>query len=104
MASASYEQKKIEVKLMHTHWVGNGTAPDGFELGAEAVVDMLLLSEASVFIGKFTSSFFRAALEIAGGRCKCVPPYSSLDSSWCFGNGLVSRVGVSTYSVDRFMC
>jgi hypothetical protein len=98
---------KVEATLMRSSWAagaGASTKPDGFELGAEALVDMLLLSEASAFVGKFTSSFFRAALEIAGGRCQCVPPDVSLDSSWCFGQGLVTRVGLAVGHREKFMC
>ena len=51
-------------------------------------VDMLLLSHASMFVGKFSSNFFRAAYALHAARCECAAPFVSLDAPWCFDYGL----------------
>jgi len=53
-----------------------------------ATVDLLLLARAHVFVGKFTSNFFRAAYALHSAACDCSAPYVSLDAPWCFDFGL----------------
>merc|ERR1711988_1789864 len=60
---------------------------DGVSVGEDAHSNLLLLSEASVIIGKFTSNLPRLALEYKTGKTSLVCPYYSLDSSWCFAYG-----------------
>lgn len=52
-----------------------------------ATVDMFLLSKCDVFVGKFTSNFFRVAYAIKAASCDCAPPFVSLDAPWCSGYG-----------------
>lgn len=61
---------------------GESGRTDGFELGTNAMADMLLLSRTEVLIGKFTSNVFRAALEVRTGRDGTIKPYASLDATW----------------------
>jgi len=60
---------------------------EGVSIGEEAQTSLLLLSEASVIIGKFTSNLPRLAIEYKTGKKSLVPPYYSMDSSWCFAYG-----------------
>lgn len=64
--------------------IASGTL-DGGVLALESLVDMLLLAETDVLVGKFTSNLFRTAVEVKAGRRGCVPPVVSLDAAWCFG-------------------
>ena len=64
--------------------IASGTL-DGGVLALESLVDMLLLAETDVLVGKFTSNLFRTAVEVRAGRRGCVPPVVSLDAAWCFG-------------------
>ena len=64
------------------------------EVASAALIDTLLLAEASALVGKMTSNVFRAAFELAVARNggACVPPYVSLDAPWCYrGRGEVAR-------------
>ena len=58
-----------------------------------ASVVALMLSRCDLFVGKFTSNFFRAAYSLAAARCDCVVPFVSLDAPWCFDYG--QRVGTN---------
>ena len=64
--------------------IASGTL-DGRALALESLVDMMLLAETDVLIGKFTSNLFRSAFELRAGRRGCVPPIVSMDAAWCFG-------------------
>lgn len=64
--------------------IASGTL-DGGVLALESMVDMLLLAETDVLIGKFTSNLYRTAVEVRAGRHGCVPPVVSLDAPWCYG-------------------
>ena len=59
----------------------------------QAALEMLLLSRAHVFVGKFSSGLFRAAYAIAAARAGALPPYISLDASWC--SDYAVRAGVN---------
>jgi len=54
----------------------------------DAIVDMLLLSRAHSFVGKFSSNFFRAAYSVHNAACDCIAPFISLDAPWCFDFGV----------------
>ena len=54
----------------------------------QATVDMLLLSRCHMFVGKFTSTFFRSAYSLHSARCDCAAPFISLDAPWCFDYGV----------------
>uniref|UniRef100_A0A7S4JTQ9 Uncharacterized protein n=1 Tax=Prymnesium polylepis TaxID=72548 RepID=A0A7S4JTQ9_9EUKA len=53
-----------------------------------ATVDMHLLSLCDVFVGKFTSNFFRTAYAVHAARCDCAAPFVSLDAPWCSDYGM----------------
>ena len=52
-------------------------------------IDMMLMSQCDMFVGKFTSNFFRTAYELKAAECDCAPPFTSLDAPWCFDYGLL---------------
>lgn len=79
----------------------------------DATVDVLLLAQADILVGKFTSNLFRSAYAMASARCDCIVPFISLDAPWCFDYG--RRVGANwdfpvsgetnhTKSDNRFFC
>jgi len=53
-----------------------------------ATLDMLLLSKCDMFVGKFTSNFFRTAYALKAAECDCAVPFVSLDAPWCFDYGV----------------
>ena len=60
----------------------------GFQLGADMLVDIELLASCSAFVGAFSSNNIRLALELSYARKGVHPPFISLDTSWCwFGFG-----------------
>ena len=60
----------------------------GFQLGADMLVDVELLSSCVAFVGAMSSNNFRLAVELAYARHGTHPPFISLDTSWCwFGFG-----------------
>ena len=59
-------------------------ALDGEALGRQSLVDMLLLAECDVLLGKFSSNLFRAAVEYRAGLLAQLPIFVSLDAAWCF--------------------
>lgn len=72
-------------------------------------MDMLLLAETDILVGKFTSNLFRSAVELRAGRTRCVPPVVSLDAAWCFGpdhikTGYSGQVLRGAYAGDFFAC
>ena len=54
----------------------------------DATIDLMLLAQSDLFVGKFTSNFFRAAVALRAAGCDCAPPFVSLDAPWCFDFGL----------------
>ena len=64
--------------------IASGTL-DGRALALESLVDMILLADTDVLVGKFTSNLFRAAFELRAGRTGCLPAVVSMDAAWCFG-------------------
>merc|ERR1711988_372220 len=65
-----------------------------------AIVDMLLLSKCHVFLGKFSSNFFRAAYALHAANCDCAAPYVSLDAPWCFDHGMRAGSNLLFPSLD----
>ena len=53
-------------------------------LAALTTIDVMLLSQCDLFVGKFSSNFFRAAYELKSATCDCASPFESLDHPWCF--------------------
>mmetsp|Transcript_25337 Transcript_25337/g.66735 ORF Transcript_25337/g.66735 Transcript_25337/m.66735 type:complete len:1331 (+) Transcript_25337:1-3993(+) len=66
-----------------------GTA-DTHRIASLTTVDMLLLSMCDIFVGKFSSRFFRTAYALHAAKCDCAAPYVSLDAPWCFEDGMAS--------------
>jgi hypothetical protein len=75
-----------------------------FEVGVSALIDVLLLSEATALVGKFTSNAFRASFELSVGRRQCLPPFASLDAPWCFTGGGAAPVLAGPYRGKTFQC
>lgn len=72
-----------------------------------ASVDSMLLAKCDMFVGKFSSNFFRFAYELKSAACNCVVPYASLDAPWC--NDYAAPAGRSILkrpdgSQATFMC
>jgi len=72
-------------------------------------IDMMMLAQCDLFVGKFTSNFFRIAYELRAASCDCVPPFTSLDAPWCFDYAV--QAGTSrlwqpdgTYLTQKFAC
>ena len=64
---------------------GDVPSVDGYEEAMSALVDIELLSQCDVLIGKFSSNLFRTAFARQHARSpSCVRPYVSLDAPWCF--------------------
>ncbi len=59
------------------------------------LIDLFLLAEGDMLVGKFTSNIDRIAFALATANRRGLIPYHSIDSSWCFDFG--SRVGKSKY-------
>ena len=57
---------------------------DGSVLAQQSLVDAMLLADADILVGKFTSNLFRGAVELKAGRLGALPPFVSLDAAWCF--------------------
>ena len=49
---------------------------------------LLCVCRCDLFVGKFTSNFFRTAYELHAARCDCAAPFVSLDAPWCFDHGV----------------
>lgn len=60
---------------------------ENFEDAWRATIDAMLLSKCHMFVGKFTSTFFRTAYALHSAECNCLAPFISLDSPWCFDYG-----------------
>ena len=68
-------------------------------LASLTTLDVLLLSQADLFVGKFSSNFFRTAYELHSAECDCAAPFVSLDHAWCFDWGMqVGGSGNQTFS------
>ena len=68
-------------------------------------MDTLLLAEADVFVGKFTSNLDRLVHALQVGRSGCVRPFVSLDAPWCFDfGGMAGRVREEGQKEVRFKC
>lgn len=61
-----------------------------FALAQELLIDIFLLSEGDIFVGKFTSNVDRIAYALMTVRKSGLAPYLSLDSPWCFDWGVKS--------------
>ncbi|KAL7545460.1 hypothetical protein ACHAWF_008809 [Thalassiosira exigua] len=66
-----------------------------FALAQEVLLDIFLLAEGDIFIGKFTSNVDRIAYALMTFRKTSLSPYLSLDSPFCFDWGVKS--GKSLY-------
>ena len=78
---------------------------DGFLEGANFLIDVLLLAETDVFVGKFTSNLDRLVHALQVGRDGCVRPFASLDAPWCFDfGGMAGRVRRAGEEEVRFKC
>lgn len=64
------------------------------------LVDLLLLAEGDLLVGKFTSNMDRLALSLMAAKKGGLVPYVSLDSKWCSDWGV--RSGESKHG--RFFC
>ena len=62
------------------------------EVADHSIIEMMMLGKANLFVGKATSNFYRAALELKAASCDCMPAFYSLDSPWCFD--FVIKAGV----------
>ena len=96
--------------------LGGGAAPEedgggvvrsggatNMELAMLTSIDVMLLAQCDLFVGKMTSNLFRAAYELHSGQCDCAAPFESLDSPWCFDWG-VRAGGGGTGSNATFDC
>ena len=64
-----------------------------------------VLSRCRGLVGKFTSNLFRAVVEMAAAQTGCVPPFASIDASWCGDAGAPSgHVEVGPMAGRRFNC
>lgn len=73
--------------------------------GCAQSIELHLLSQCDLLVGKHTSNYFRAAFELHAAECDCVPPFVSLDAPWCFDYG--RRIGRSRALPpphDKFYC
>jgi len=64
-------------------------------------IDMMLLGESDLFVGKFSSNFFRTAYELKAAECNCAPAFASLDSPWCFDYGAATGIAAGG---GKFSC
>lgn len=71
----------VEQRIKH----GDG---DPSKLGAEALLEIDLLSSCDMFVGTLSSTLGRAAFEIMAARVGYIPPYVSLDKhGWFYAQG-----------------
>lgn len=54
------------------------------QLATVLTIDVLLLAQCDIFVGKHTSNLFRTAYELHSAGCDCAAPFESLDAPWCF--------------------
>merc|ERR1719424_986542 len=45
------------------------------EVADHSIIEMMMLGKANLFIGKATSNFYRAALELKSASCDCMPAF-----------------------------
>ena len=65
--------------------VGDSSRAAKERITLEIVTDLVLLSEASAFVGTFSSQISRIAVEMHYFSRGFVPPFVSLDFAWCYG-------------------
>ena len=73
---------------------------DNFREAEAALVDLLLMSQADGFVGKFTSNLDRIAYSLMSARAGGLMPVVSLDSKWCADWG--AKAGSGDYG--EFYC
>lgn len=73
---------------------------DNFAEAQALLIDIFLLAEGDVFVGKFTSNIDRIAFALMCINRGGLVPYISLDISWCFDWG--QYAGVS--KCGTFVC
>ena len=64
--------------------IEEGAAMDFHHIARSVLLDMYLLAEGDVLIGKFTSNVLRTAYALAYANTGCIKPFVSLDGPWCF--------------------
>ena len=91
--------------LKNVSWTENLSKKkfDNFIEAQNTLVDIHLMAEGDMFVGKFTSNIDRLVYSFLVAKKKSLVPYVSLDSSWCMDHG--QRAGTS-FSGDggRFTC
>ena len=70
-------------KIMEQN-TASGNTRQSEETARLAMVATMLLAKSDMFVGKFSSNFFRLAYELKAADCNCIVPFSSLDAAWCF--------------------
>ena len=56
--------------------------------------------QCDLFVGKFSSNFFRTAYELHSAACDCAAPFESLDHPWCFDWGGIMSGGSGNRSFE----
>lgn len=64
--------------------------------------DLLLMSNADGFVGKFSSNLDRQAVALSYGQKQCAIPHVSLDAHWC--NDFSQQNGYNPLMKASFMC
>ena len=78
---ANPQNKKWDFVLMKNR---EAAAATNMELAMLTTIDVMLLAQCDLFVGKFSSNYFRAAYELKSAGCDCAAPFESLDHAWCF--------------------
>jgi len=68
----------------------------------DVLTDIYFMSSASYFIGTFSSNTGRLAFELIYANKNYIPPFASMDNSWCFNWELVSQAAFK--SRDPLAC
>ena len=74
----------------------------------DVLVDMLLLTETDVLVGKFSSNHDRLVYALMANARRgsvCLPPFVSLDHPWCADWGVrqpIVKIGNTT--MGGFLC
>ena len=71
---------------------------------AEVVTDVVLLAQSRVLVGAFSSTISRLALELHYFHTSRMPPFVSLDFSWCWGGYSRVPVTVRGGNTSRYPC
>ena len=64
--------------------IEEGASMDFHQIARSVLLDMYLLADGDVLIGKFTSNVLRTAYALAHANTRCIKPFVSLDGPWCF--------------------